>query len=249
MGKPQVEGYAIEWQVEPFLWGYNKPEKFVLQGISFEIFGDRIRVETIDSFLTREEFYQKVKDVLSKFIKPACVISSGQACDFKWIMSWKLINQEWIKNQVVTCEAGIKLQGRVAIFSETRNTEREQRDLLLDIISLSKDDDSLKSAIGYYDLALAGADQLVIAGNLYMAMEELILKFGGEKETADGLNVPIKKFKDDKMWLDRGRHVRRKELSPLTGERLQECKQAVREYILAYVEWLKKNSPPLTGGD
>jgi hypothetical protein len=111
--------------------------------------------------------------------------------------------------------------------------------------------ETLWGAIGYYNLALAGADQLVIAGNLYMAMEELWHHpdFGNQERLATTLqlNPPEGINKSLKEWwgeIHRARHVYDKEgnkLDPLSNEELDVYKRFVREAILAYVECLKEN--------
>jgi hypothetical protein len=129
--------------------------------------------------------------------------------------------------------------------------------------------ETLWGAIGYYTLALAGADQLVTAGNLYMAMEEVFVAVMFRKGLDSWKKVLMELLpyrpespKSDEAWIDEcdkigddlqhGRHAWFKphkgankgewiKSEQLDNKNLVVCNQVVREIILAYVEWLKAN--------
>ncbi|MBN2380828.1 hypothetical protein JXM67_13600 [candidate division WOR-3 bacterium] len=243
MGDEAV-GSMFEWKIEPHLWESNRGDRFSAGAINFTVTGDSIRAECkgtgvesvifldkafkiaeiiVDSYILDRGHFFQVVGLIEKYQKaksaPPTVIEKPEG--------EKAPTRRYVSIGATDIEGDVYVIDRRGDSGSIQDTFR---------YALSDKGLTLRAAMGYYRLALSGLDQLAIAGNLYMAMEVLIRKFGGEGETAEALKVSKRKFKNIKMWLDRGRHVPRKGLSDLTVERLQICKREVREYILAYVE-------------
>ncbi|MBD3285369.1 hypothetical protein GF359_03000 [candidate division WOR-3 bacterium] len=166
-------------------------------------------------------------------------------------------NGEWRRDQTIIASGGVRINADVVISTENRNTEKEDQVLFSDIIRRSqKKHSTLGSALGYYSSAFLGIDQLAIAANLYMAMEELLAKFNTGKKKRDWDWKEITKelepinprltnsYLFNLKQVHRGRHTvddNGKPNIPLTTQELKKFKDAVRLYILTYVEWLKEN--------
>jgi hypothetical protein len=254
MGKAdsRVTGYAREWEVEPQLWGYAEVKPFKKEGMEFRLYGRKIRAKLVNPSVDWDEFCKRAEDILTTVIFPSCALSRKQDFRFKRLRDWILEEGRWRRFQRVVCRARLKLQDSADVISEERDTEKEDRELCLEIMELSNKNPTLLGALNYYSLALKGADQLATAGNLYMAMEELLARFNKGKKKGkwrwEKLTDNLAKYDpgltEDKLLtlkqLHRARHAfddNGNKNDPLSFEELAEYKRLVREYLLAYVRW------------
>lgn len=241
----KVTGYAIEWKVEPSLWSEDEKETVELNRIAFTLYAKRIRGETTDVSLDKNQFWQQAETLVKRIVLPACVSSSGRKFRLKEPEKWIRKDDNWQRYQELVCASLVGINDRSRLRSKDRDTERETRNCCVEIIKRS-DDLTLRGVLGYYSLALEGADQLTTAGNLYMAMEELWNnpEFGNLRGLARKLGLPHNKLKRVKQTANKGRHafVARKRTGPLPPKQIRECREGVGELIRAYVEWLKKRS-------
>lgn len=252
---PKMEGFAIEWEVEPFLWRGDESKTLVRDGIKFEVDCKKIRAEGEWTVLEHEDFEIRAEGY-ARTIALVFGLIKGMNFGVKICKRESYKDGKWIA--LVVCRARIKLQDSFAatvVDAEgniIRDTEEEARQRAWEIVNLVEGNETLKGALDYYRLASEGLDQLAVAGNLYMVMEELWNNpdFGGQEslatllqlESPAGINKTLKKWWGE---IHRARHAYDKEgnkLDPLSNEELDVFKRFVREAILAYVEWLKDNS-------
>jgi len=234
----EVTGYAIEWKVEPSLWSEDEKETVELDRIAFTLYAKRIRGETTDVSLDKDQFWQQAEALVKRVVKPSYVLPFGREFRLKEPKKWIKKDDNWQRYQELVCASLIGINARSRLRSKDRDTEREARNYCVEIIKRS-DDPTLRGALGYYSLALEGADQLATAGNLYMAMEELWNnpKFRNLRGLARKLGLSHNKLKRVKQMANEGRHafIARRQTKPLTPQQTKECMQVVRELILAYV--------------
>jgi hypothetical protein len=216
----------MEWNIEPPLWeeDADKTFSFTQKGIELTV-GQKV--------------IKAVGENVSDFYIKAIGIVEMIAAIFT------LNRSEAIK--ISEKKGGIMCVGSgrfIYSFSDSENLIRRNSELLN-----YSEDTTLRGAVGYYNHASSGSDQLTIAGNLYMAMEELKVRFGGWNEVADALQPFNSKLtrthikRKTGKRLNEGRHayVNGQKAAPLSEVELNQQKQSVRDYILAYVEWLKAN--------
>lgn len=225
-------GYTMEWNIEPPLWEEDADKSFSIsqEGIEFTV-GQKV-IKAVGENVS--DFYIKATGIV-EMIAAIFILNRNEAIKISE------------KKGGTMCVGSGRF---IYSCSDSENLIRRNSELLN-----YSEDNTLRGAVGYYNHASSGGDQLTIAGNLYMAIEELAAKFKEWDEVSDAL----KPFNSDltrthigrkvKQRLNEGRHayVNKKKANPLNIEELGQQKQWVREVILAYVEWLKENSPPLTG--
>jgi len=252
----KVTGYAIEWKVEPSLWSEDEKETVELDRIAFTLYAKRIRGETTDVSLDKDQFWQQAEALVKRVVKPSYVLPFGREFRLKEPEKWIRKDDNWQRYQELVCASLVSINYRSRLRSKDRDTEREARNCCVEIIKRS-DDPTLRGVLGYYSLALEGADQLATAGNLYMAMEELLARFNeGKKkkdwrweEVANQLVQFNSKLSKDNLLTLKQLHRERHAIDDngnrnvsLPSQELAKDKRLVREYLLAYVEWLKKRS-------
>lgn len=252
----KVTGYAIEWKVEPSLWSEDEKETVELDRIAFTLYTKRIRGETTDVSLDKDQFWQQAEALVKRVVIPSCVLSLDQKFRLKEPEKWIRKDDNWQRYQELVCASLIGINARSRLRSKHRDTEREARNCCVEIIKRS-DAPTLRMVISYYYSAVMGVDQITTAVKLYMAMEELLARFNEGKKKKDWrweevanqlVQFNSKLSKDNLLTLkqlhrwrhaidDNGnRNVR------LPSQELAKDKRLVREYLLAYVEWLKRNS-------
>jgi len=252
MAKPdsEVTGYAIEWKVEPSLWagGKNRDLSLGVEGIRFSTDGQIIKAEAESSSFSQKEFQRIALDTINRLIQ-CHILSTGRP--YKLGTPKIKVKKNGRITHILSPAGGVNVacnDSYISIDSEGNiitDSERETFNRSLTIFAWSTDP-TLRGVLGYYSLALEGADQLTTAGNLYMAMEELWNnpEFGNLRGLARKLGLPHNKLKRVKQTANKGRHafVARKRTGPLPPKQIRECREGVGELIRAYVEWLKKKS-------
>ena len=245
----EATGYAIEWKVEPPLWRGGETKTLRRVGIEFILYGERIRAEIKGVNINQEDFDKKATEIAQTVVL-AYRLTKDAYFDLKRVKLELLNKGEW--SPLVVCRSRVRIHSSIAFTVKDaegnviRDSEREAQELAWLILAFTEKDVTLNGALNYYWLALKEADQLATAGNLYMAMEELWNnpEFRNLKGLAKKLGLPHNKLKRVRQMTNEGRHafVARRQAKPLTPGQIKECKQGVRELILAYVEWLQKRS-------
>lgn len=227
-------GYTMEWNIEPPLWEEDADKSFSIsqEGIEFTV-GQKV-IKAVGENVS--DFYIKAPGIV-EMIAAIFILNRNEAIKISE------------KKGGTMCVGSGRF---IYSCSDSENLIRRNSELLN-----YSEDNTLRGAVGYYNHASSGGDQLTIAGNLYMAMEELLAKFnpGKKRDDWDWKEItkalePINPNLTDSHLLDlkqvhRGRHAVDDNGQPnilLTSQELNEFKGAVRKYILAYVEWLKQNS-------
>lgn len=262
MEKPdsEVTGYAIEWKVEPSLWRGGETKTLRRVGIEFILYGERIRAEIKGVNINQEDFDKKATGI-AQTVTLAYGLTKDTHFSLKRHKLENLKDEVW--SPLIVCKSRVRIQSSFAIIVRdakgniVRDTEEAAQEFAWEIIGHSAKDVTLKGALNYYWLASEGTNQLATAGNLYMAMEELLARFNEGKKKKDWRWEEVtnqlvqfnSKLARDNLsalkQLHRGRHAfddNGNKNRPLTHEELVRYKRLVREYLLAYVEWLKKRS-------
>jgi hypothetical protein len=239
-------GYAIECKVKPPLWSKREDRDLPLKvkGIRFSADGQIIKTDGESSSFSLEEFQEIALDTINRLIQ-CHNLSKGKP--HKLVECKIKVKKGDRVTHIYNITGGVNLSCSFSYISVAPGgnvIDSEQEDFKQSLTVLEcYNDPTLRGALNYYSLALKGADPLVTAGNLYMAMEELWNnpEFGNLKGLAGKLGLSHSKLKQVKRITNEGRHafIAGRQTKPLTSGQIKECKQGVRELILAYVEWLR----------
>ncbi len=226
--KSRIGGYRIEWGIEPSLWEDDETESYILNIDDLRI---EIKNKTVSVLGTNQDDFRNRASRAMEAVSILFILNRGGGA---------MIVRER-RNELI-CSGSSRF---LYCFEDTKRFIDNNSKLLKYYM-----DDTLRSSVAYYNLALQGSDQLAIAGNLYMAMEELAAKFKCWDEVSDALKPFDKKITKNhvtrkiRQKLNEGRHAYLNDGSKaqkLDDEELNRQKQWIREVILAYVEWLKQN--------
>jgi len=217
----------MQWNIEPSLWEGDMDESFSIsqKGIEFTV-GQKV-IKAVG---------ENVRDF---HIKATGIVEMLAAI---FILNRKRPITILEKKGGTTCTGSHRF---IHSFSDSKGLFHQNSELLN-----YSDDNTLKGALEYYRLALSGIDQLAIAGNLYMAMEEMwhhprfgnLKKLSGELKPIDN-SLSHNKLKELKRVLNEGRHafINGKPTKPILPDEMLRLQQDIRGLILVYVEWLKAN--------
>lgn len=245
---------VAQWEVTPKLWESCESRFLVEANITFVISGNLIQAVIRNTPLDWEDFVAKVNPMIYSW-REAWIFSTSKP--FELSQPKGEIDGNPVRNYKDYCKVTSDFAVSVrrsdgVIKSDDKSTTFNQSRRILDLLQ-DKDATTLRGALAYYNLSVRSSDQLAIAGNLYMAMEELWHhpSFGKPAELADALkpfnNKITRTHVQDrvKRRLNNDRHafLRNGSRAEILSEtELEQQKQWVRELILAYVEWLKANS-------
>lgn len=248
--------------IEPPLWHRNETKTFPKEGIAFTLTGRSIKAELNNPSITEEEFRKKASGIAKKsgdiynLVKGRFFEVVGLTSRVQFVRSSQPVLQVIEKGRISAYGSDASQHYWEGSITEMDAVEK-QFNLFLTIFDLYEMNGTLQGAISYYSLALEGADQLATAGNLYMAMEELLARFSeGKKkkdwrweEVANQLVQFNSKLSKDNLLTLKQLHRARHAIDDngnrnvrLPSQELAKDKRLVREYLLAYVEWLKRNS-------
>lgn len=252
MKKPKIE---IEWDVEPALenWFYELMETFEEENTHFTLKDGKFRAEKRVPIVNLSQFDLESAGIFEKRFLACFSVASGQ------VFRLKKIKNERNGIGFIHCESRLGVNEAVDVKGEDFDTKEDRTRLAKELLNRSKIDSTLRNTVNYFYFSLVGSDQLAVAGNLYMAMEEVKNneKFGTwdilyrELETC-GAEFSPTQFKALQEILQNGRHAyyqpREKtedkkaiKSFPLRRCQLDASKKLVRALILAYIEWLKQN--------
>lgn len=261
---------TVSWTIKPELWSDETITKsFSADGIEFIIEkGKRIKAKLKNSTIS---VCDKAAKVVKQFMT-AYILVEGRffevdnlICKYsqsKFAPPSIVEVRDGEKNPIVNittlAAAKISIQGGVMKTGEKIDNDFNLSRRIFEL-SIEKKGLSLRCSLRYYRLALAGSDQLLTAGNLYMAMEELkeakeFTSWSDAYEKLEKFSPNFSKAEYEALQevLQNGRHAyftprrgsnqrKRIKSTPLNETQISYCKQVVRELILAYVKRLKAN--------
>lgn len=279
---------SISWPIKPNLWFAEKPitKSFLAEGIEFVIElvikegkcvegkskKTIIKARLENPTISETEFYDKAAKVVEQFMTAYILVErrffevGNLICKYSQSKYAppsivEVENGEKGPTMNITTPAAIEasIQCRVMKTGEKIDNDFNLSRRIFEL-SIEKKGLSLRGSLRYYRLALAGSDQLLTAGNLYMVMEELkeakeFTSWSDAYEKLEKFSPDFSKAEYEKLQevLQNGRHAyftprrgsnqgKRIKSTPLNETQISYCKQVVRELILAYVECLKSES-------
>lgn len=262
------------WIIQPPLWVDVEERSFVENGIKYVVDGETIKAEVKGTNLSGKEFLQEASSTVERFVN-AYMIVKGVFFEIPGLTAKYFVSQPSYPTLEVL-EDGKKticknyedvVSAKLNTWTEKVGDEQKDYDLSYWIFDRCKKDVTLREALSYYRLALTGIDQLVPAGNLYMAMEEVGVRFRKKKEKWQEAWEELVKYrlatvKSEDEWIEdvekvgdmlqKGRHAWFKpqkgpnkdkwvESDEIPQGEMNFCIGVVREIILAYVGWLRRN--------
>jgi len=262
------------WLIQPPLWVDGEGRTFENKGFKFILNGKAIKAEMTNTSLSEEDFLRETSEIVERFIDVYILIKGRfyEAVGLRSKVQLTQVTQPMLKiiedgkpNYDLRISQGTTATGYSMFVGKEPKEFNDSRN----IFEHCETNLTLRGALSYYRLALSGIDQLVTAGNLYMAMEEVFVAVMFRKGLDSWKKVLMELLpyrpespKSDEAWIDEcdkigddlqhGRHAWFKphkgvnkgewiKSEQLDNKNLVVCNQVVREIILAYVERLKAN--------